>query len=207
MNALLCALYPQGQMELNFNNDFQCLVAVILSAQCTDKRVNEVTKILFEKYKTVDDFACARQEELEQEIFSCGFYRNKARNIIAAAKKVRDEYEGQLPKTLAQMITIPGAARKTANVVLSVLYGIQEGIAVDTHVRRFAIRFDLSDFTDPKRIEKDLMEIMPQQEYWGFNHRLVLYGRYVCKAFKHDCSEHPLTRVYPKAGQIWPKSR
>ncbi len=206
LNAILKKLYPDARMELNFSNDFECLVAVELSAQCTDKRVNEVTAKLFKKYRTLEDYANANQTEFEQDIFSCGFYRNKAKNIIAAAKMVRDEFNGELPRTLAQMITIPGAARKTANVVLSTLYGIHEGIAVDTHVRRFAIRFDLSDHTDPKRIEKDLMELMPQSYYWHFNHRLVLYGRYVCKAHKHDCTDHPLTAVYPKAAQIWPKS-
>jgi endonuclease-3 len=206
LNAILKKLYPEARIELNFSNDFECLVAIELSAQCTDKRVNEVTAQLFKKYKTLDDYANARQSEMEKDVFSCGFYRNKARNIIAAAKKIRGEFEGELPRTLSEMITIPGAARKTANVVLSSLYGIHEGIAVDTHVRRFAIRFDLSDYKDPKHIEKDLTEIMPRSEWWGFNHRLVLYGRYVCKAHKHDCTDHPLTNVYPKAGTVWPKS-
>ena len=177
------------------------------TVQCTDKRVNEVTKSLFKKYRSLDDYAQAMQSELEQDIFTCGFYRNKAKNIIAAARKVREEFNGELPRTLAQMTTIPGAARKTANVVLSTLYGIHEGIAVDTHVRRFAIRFDLSDYTDPIRIERDLMELMPQSQWWGFNHRLVHYGREVCKANKHDCMSHPLTQVYPKANEIWPRSK
>jgi endonuclease-3 len=206
LNAILKKLYPAAGMELNFATDFQCLVAVELSAQCTDKRVNMVTKDLFVQYPTIDAFAEAQQEDMEKAVFTCGFYRNKARNIIAAAKMVRDEFGGELPRSLAEMIKIPGAARKTANVVLSTLYGIHEGIAVDTHVRRFAIKFDLSDHTDPVRIEKDLMEIMPQSQWWGFNHRLVLYGRYVCKAHKHDCTEHPLTKVYPKAALRWPKS-
>jgi endonuclease-3 len=205
MNAILEELYPQARVELHYTTDFECLVAVELSAQCTDARVNAVTAKLFKKYKTVDEYAHAKQSELEQIIFSCGFYRNKAKNIIAAAKKIRDEFEGELPRTLEQMVTIPGVARKTANVVLSSLYGITVGIAVDTHVRRFAIRFDLSDYTDPKRIEKDLMEIMPRSQWWGFNHRLVLYGRYVCKARVHDCAEHPLTLIYPKAVKHWPK--
>jgi endonuclease III len=206
LNAILKKLYPAAGMELNFATDFQCLVAVELSAQCTDKRVNMVTKDLFVQYPTIDAFAEAQQEDMEKAVFTCGFYCNKARNIIAAAKMVRDEFGGELPRSLAEMIKIPGAARKTANVVLSTLYGIHEGIAVDTHVRRFAIKFDLSDHTDPVRIEKDLMEIMPQSQWWGFNHRLVLYGRYVCKAHKHDCTEHPLTKVYPKAALRWPKS-
>jgi endonuclease-3 len=207
MNTVLRGLYPDARMELNFTSDFECLVAVELSAQCTDKRVNEVTKSLFKKYQTIDDYAEASPTDIEQVIFTCGFYRNKARNIIAAAKMVRDEFGGELPRSLAEMIRIPGAARKTANVVLSTLYGITEGIAVDTHVRRFAIRFELTDHKDPKRIEQDLMEIMPKEEWWTFNHRLVLYGRYICKANKHDCEEHPLTAIYPKAASIWPKSK
>jgi endonuclease III len=206
LNAVLNSLYPDAKIALNYSNDFECLVAVELSAQCTDRRVNEVTALLFKKYPTIDAFACAKQKAMEKDVFSCGFYRNKARNIIAAAKMVRDDYNGELPRTLSEMIKIPGAARKTANVVLSTLYGIHEGIAVDTHVRRFAIRFDLTDHVDPRRIEKDLMEIMPTDQWWGFNHRLVHYGRTICKAHKHDCTQHPLTLVYPKANEIWPKS-
>jgi endonuclease-3 len=206
LNAILTGLYPEAKIELNYSSDFECLVAVELSAQCTDKRVNEVTALLFKKYPTIDAFAQASQVEMEKDVFSCGFYRNKAKNIIAAAKMVRDEFNGELPKSLEEMIKIPGAARKTANVVLSTLYGVHEGIAVDTHVRRFAIKFDLTDHTDPKRIEKDLMEIMPTSQWWGFNHRLVHYGRNICKAHTHNCSHHPLTLAYPKAAKIWPKS-
>jgi len=206
LNVILEKLYTSAEIELNYSTDFECLVAVELSAQCTDKRVNEVTASLFLKYKTIRAFANAQQKELEQDVFTCGFYRNKAKNIIAAANMVQDEFGGELPRTLEEFITIPGAARKTANVVLSTLYGIHEGIAVDTHVRRFAIRFDLSNHKDPKRIEKDLMEIMPQKYWWGFNHRLVHYGRHICKAHKHDCALHPLTEVYKKAAFIWPKS-
>ena len=206
MNKVLVDLYPSARIELIFSNDFECLVAVALSAQCTDLRVNIVTEKLFKKYRTIDDYANASQKEMEKDVFACGFYRNKARNIIAAAKMVRDEFGGVLPKTIDTFATIPGAGRKTANVVLSTLYGIYEGIAVDTHVRRFVIRFDLSDFSDPIRIEKDLMEIMTQEHWWGFNHRLVHYGRHLCKAHKHDCAAHPLTHIYPKATTIWPKA-
>lgn len=206
MNEVLVDLYPSARIELNFSNDFECLVAVELSAQCTDARVNVVTEKLFKKYKTIEDYADASQKEMEQDVFACGFYRNKAKNIIAAAKMVRDEFGGILPRTIEAFATIPGAGRKTANVVLSTLYDIHEGIAVDTHVRRFVIRFDLSDFTDPIRIEKDLMEIMPKDYWWGFNHRLVHYGRHLCKAHKHDCTEHLLTPIYPKADTIWPKA-
>ncbi len=207
MNTVLQKLYPEAKIALNFSNDFECLIAVQLSAQCTDERVNLVTKKLFKKYTTLDAYANASREAMEQDVYQTGFYKNKAKNIIAAAKMVRDEYGGQLPRTLEDMIRIPGAARKTANVVLSTLYGITEGIAVDTHVRRFAIRFDLTDYTDPVRIERDLMEIMPQDMWWGFNHRLVNYGRDYCKAHKHDCRAHPLTPIYPKANTRWPKAR
>ena len=206
MNAILEELYPNAQIELIFKTDFECFVAVLLSAQCTDLRVNQVTKKLFNKYKTIHAFAIAKQLELEKDVFSCGFYRNKARNIIAAAQKVEKEFDGKLPRTLAEFITLPGAARKTANVVLSTLYGITEGIAVDTHVRRFALRFDLTDYKDPLRIEKDLMEIMPKSQWWSFNHRLVHYGRHCCKAHTHDCTNHPLTKIFTPANAIWPKA-
>lgn len=207
MNEILQELYPEAIIALNYTTDFECLIAVQLSAQCTDERVNKVTEKLFKKYKTLDDYANATQAEMEKDVYQTGFFRNKAKNIIAAARKVRDDFGGELPRSLEEMITIPGAARKTANVVLSTLYGIHEGIAVDTHVRRFVIRFNLSDYTDPVRIEHDLMQIMPRELWWGFNHRLVNYGRDYCKAHKHDCSRHPLTPVYPKANTNWPKAK
>ena len=207
MNTILRKLYPTAVIALNYSTDFECLVAVQLSAQCTDERVNLVTEKLFKKYRTIEDYANATQSVFEQDIYQTGFYRNKTKNIIAAAKMILSEYDGELPRTMAEMLRVPGVARKTANVVLSTLYGIHEGIAVDTHVRRFAIRFDLSDYTDPVRIEQDLMAIMPQTEWWGFNHRLVHYGRDYCPARPHDCLEHPLTTIYPKAAKVWPKSR
>lgn len=207
MNGVLKELYPEATIALNFSNDFECLVAVELSAQCTDARVNQVTEKLFTKYPTIDAYANATQQAMEQDVYQCGFYRNKARNIIGAAKMVRDRYNYQLPRTLAELIEIPGVARKTANVILSTLYQVHEGIAVDTHVRRFAIKFDLTDHTDPVRIERDLMEIMPKSDWWGFNHRLVHYGRDYCPARPHECHEHPLTVLYPKAATVWPKSK
>ncbi|MBX9906900.1 endonuclease III [Patescibacteria group bacterium] len=206
MNTILRKLYPEAVIALNFSNPWELMVAVQLSAQCTDKRVNIVTEKLFKKYTTVGAYARARQVEFEKDIFSCGFYRNKARNIIAAARMVEEKYKGEIPRTLKELLLIPGVARKTANVVLSNLYEMAEGIAVDTHVRRFAIRFDLSDFKDPVRIERDLMEIMPTSEWWGFNHRLVHYGRDICPARKHDCKDHPLTKIYPSADALWPKA-
>ena len=205
--VMLRKLYPDPNTELNYKSNWELLVAVILSAQCTDKRVNEVTKKLFKKYRTLNAYTKATQKEFEQDIKSTGFYRNKAKNILAAAKRVSEEFKGKLPKTIQEMITIPGVGRKTANVVLSHAYGIIEGIAVDTHVRRLALRFDLTDYKDPIRIERDLMEILPKKDWQYVNNQMVMYGRYVCKARKHDCGEHPLTKIYPKANSIWPRSK
>jgi len=199
-------LYPEAKIALKYKTDFECLVAVQLSAQCTDERVNKVTEKLFKKYKTVNDYATAKQTEFEKDIFSCGFYKNKAKNIIGAAKMLKEHFGGTLPHTMEEMLQLPGVARKTANVVLATLYGVTEGIAVDTHVRRFAIRFDLSDYTDPVRIERDLIEIMPKRYWWGFNHRLVHYGRDICPARTHDCEDHPLTKIYPQAADCWPRA-
>jgi endonuclease-3 len=206
LNRILKRLYPDTRIELNYGNNWELLVAVQLSAQCTDARVNQTTKTLFKTYRTVQDYADAPQKELERLIFSCGFYRNKARNIKAAARMLLDQFDGEVPQTMVELLRIPGVARKTANVVLSNAFDTAEGIAVDTHVRRFAIRFDLSDYRDPVRIERDLMQIMPKREWWGFNHRLVLYGRYLCPARKHDCADHPLTTIYPPAAHSWPRA-
>jgi endonuclease-3 len=207
MLKILKKLYSGSKTELDYSTNWELLVAVILSAQCTDKRVNEVTKTLFKKYKTLDEYVSANQSEFEQDVRSTGFYRNKAKNILAAAKVVKKDFNGKIPKTIKEMLTIPGVARKTANVVLGNAYGIYEGIAVDTHVRRLAIRFNLTDYKDPIRIERDLMEIIPKKDWQYVNHQMVMYGRYMCLARKHDCSEHPLTKIYPKAMEIWPKSQ
>lgn len=207
MNAVLRKLYPHPKIALNYSNGWELLVAVQLSAQCTDERVNQVTRTLFKRYSTIASYAEASQEEMERAVYQCGFYKNKARNIRNAARMVLEEFNGTIPKTMDALLTIPGVARKTANVVLSNLYRISEGIAVDTHVRRFAIRFDLTDYKDPVRIERDLMDIMPKKEWWEFNHRLVHYGRDYCPARPHDCTKHPLTRIYKEAAHIWPKAR
>lgn len=207
MNVVLRKLYPEATIALHYSNGWELMVAVQLSAQCTDERVNKVTDKLFKKYKTIRDYVDTVQTEMEKDVFQCGFYRNKAKNIIGAAKMIENHFGGTIPNTMEELLTIPGVARKTANVVLSNLYGISEGIAVDTHVRRFAIKFDLSDYKDPVRIERDLMDIMPKKEWWGFNHRLVHYGRDYCKANKHACTVHPLTEIHPKAGDIWPRAR
>lgn len=206
MNRTLKRLYPQATIALHFSTPWELMVAVQLSAQCTDERVNQITAALFKKYTTIEDYARAKQTAFEKDIYSCGFYRNKAKNIIGAAKLILEEYDGRVPQTMAELLKIPGVARKTANVMLAHIAETVEGIAVDTHVRRFAIRFDLSDHKDPVRIERDLMEIMPPQEWWHFNHRLVHYGRDICPARKHDCASHPLTKLYPKAAVVWPKA-
>jgi endonuclease-3 len=206
MNRILRALYLDPKIALVHGNNWELVVAVQLSAQCTDKRVNMVTERLFKTYPTIESYRDAPQREMERAVFQCGFYRNKAKNIRNAAKMILEVHNGVVPKTMEALVQIPGIGRKTANVILSNAFNIHEGVAVDTHVRRFSIRFNLSDYTDPVRIERDLKEIMPQSEWWGFNHRLVHYGRDICSARKHDCSAHPLTLVYPSAETIWPKA-
>ena len=207
MHRALKVLFPTHRIELHYSTPWELMVAVQLSAQCTDMRVNEVTKTLFKKYPTFTHYLKAKPVIFEQDIYACGFYRNKTKNILSAARMLAKVHAGVIPKTIAELIRIPGVARKTANVVLANLYGKSEGVAVDTHIRRFAIRFDLSDFKDPVRIERDLIEVVPQKDWWDFHHRLVLYGRYHCKALPHACEKHPLTKLYKKAAKIWPKSR
>ncbi|MDZ4284445.1 MAG: endonuclease III [Patescibacteria group bacterium] len=207
MNRILKRLYPDPHIALSYTAPWELLVAVQLSAQCTDKRVNEVTRTLFKKYPTLADYVRADPRVFEKDISACGFYRNKTKHILAAARMIENTFGGNIPRTMAELLSLPGVARKTANVICATLYHTAFGIAVDTHVRRFAIRFDLSDYADPVRIERDLMQIMPQKEWWLFNHRLVHYGRDVCPARPHDCSRHPLTTVYIKAANIWPRAR
>lgn len=205
--AKLKELFPSVGMALNYSNNFELLTAVILSAQCTDKMVNKVTGKLFKKYKTLDDYVNADVVQFEQDIRSTGFYKNKTKNVLGAAKEVMEKFGGKIPRTMEEILTIPGVARKTANVVLGNAYGIVSGIAVDTHVRRFAIRFDLSDYTDPVRIEQDLMKLLPKEEWFNFTYYMIEYGRQVCVARKHDCNGHPLTKIYPKAARLWPKAK
>jgi endonuclease III len=206
MSRVLKRFYPEAKIALVYHTPWELLVAVILSAQCTDARVNQVTRGLFSRYPSFKDYLRASPREFERYIFSCGFYRAKTKNILAAAVHLKKRFNGRIPQTMEEMLTIPGVARKTANVVLSNIYRKSEGIAVDTHVRRFAIRFNLSNYKDPVRIERDLMEILPRKEWWMFNHRLVLYGREICSARPHDCLAHPLTRLYRKAAKRWPKA-
>jgi len=189
---LLDKTYPNATCALVHRNAWELLVATILSAQCTDKRVNEVTPDLFRKYPTVRDFASANQAELAQDIRSTGFFNNKARALIGAAKKILSDFGGQVPGTMEEMLAVPGAARKTANVVLGTAYGIPSGIVVDTHVQRVAGRLDLSRNAAPVRIEQDLMKTIPQQKWIVFSHQLIHHGRRLCVARRPRCAECPL---------------
>jgi len=184
-------LFPNPKIALRYGTNWELLVAVILSAQCTDKKVNEVTEKLFKKYRKLDDYVHADQKVFEQDIRSTGFYRNKAKNILAAAKMVKEKYKGRIPKTMEEMLAIPGVARKTANVVLGNAYGVVEGIAVDTHVMRLSRRFGLTKEKDPVKIERDLMSIVPKKEWFMFTYLLIEYGRKYCTA-KQCPIDHPL---------------
>lgn len=205
--AYLKKTYPVPETELTFKTPIQLVVAVMLSAQSTDKRVNLVTDTLFKKYKTVKDFAGADLAALTEAISSITFYRNKARHIVGAAKMIRDEFSGTVPKTEAELVRLPGVAYKTAHVILGELHDIWEGIPTDTHVRRFALRFDLTNNTDLTRISKDLEALIPKKDWKYVNNGLVLYGRYVCKALPHPCEDHPLTKIWPAAAGRWPKAK
>ncbi len=205
MVAFLKKLYPNPKTELNYKTPFQLVVAVLMSAQCTDKVVNRVTEPLFKKYKTVKDFANADLDTLRKEISSVTFFNNKAKAIIAAARIVERDFSGKVPKTVAELITLPGVAYKTANVVLGELYDMWEGIPTDTHVKRFVYRFDLSDSLDLYKISKDLEALVPKKDWRFVNNGLVLYGRYICKANKHDCTVHDLTAIWPESRSRWLK--
>jgi endonuclease-3 len=206
--AYLKKAYPKPKTELHYKTPFQLVVAVMLSAQTTDKQVNKVTVTLFKKYKTPRDFARANPKVFEKEISSVSFFRNKAKAIIGSAKKIEKEFNGKIPKTVPELITLPGVAYKTANVVLGELYEIWEGIPTDTHVKRFAKRFDLTDNEDLTKISKDLEALIPKKDWKYVNNGLVLYGRYVCPARPHgDCITHPLTKLWPEAAKRWPKTR
>ena len=198
-------MYPKPKSELTYKTPFQYVVAVVLSAQCTDKKVNECTDVLFKKYKTPKDFMNAKLPTLQKEISTIPFFRNKAKSIIGAATIVEKDFGGVVPKTIEELVTLPGVAYKTANVVLGELYGIWEGIATDTHVRRFALRFDLTENTDLTKISKDLEALITKKDWKYVNNGFVLYGRYICPARKHECEEHALTKKWPPAGERWPK--
>jgi endonuclease-3 len=181
--------YPAASCALKHDDAFELLISTILSAQCTDERVNQVTATLFPKYPTPEDFAYTDPKELEQDIRPTGFFRNKTKSIMGASKKIVEEFHGEVPRTMEQMLTLPGVARKTANVVLGTAYGIASGIVVDTHVQRLAGRLDLSKNIDPKKIERDLMQVIPREKWIVFSHQLIWHGRRVCQARKPRCIE------------------
>src|SRR5579872_743622 len=187
--ARLDEMYPHATCALVHQTPWELLVATILSAQCTDKRVNEVTPGLFKKYPTMQDFAAVRPEVLAQDIRSTGFFNNKAKSIVGAAKKILADFGGRIPRTIEEMLTVPGAARKTANVVLGTAFGIASGVVVDTHVLRVARRLDLTKHTDPVKVERDLMKIIPPERWILFSHQLIHHGRALCYARKPRCIE------------------
>lgn len=187
--------YPAATCALTHDNAFQLLISTILSAQCTDERVNQVTAVLYQKYKTPEDFAYADPRELEQEIRPTGFFRNKTKSILGASKKIVEEFHGEVPRTMEELLTLPGVARKTANVVLGTAFGIASGIVVDTHVQRLSGRLDLTKNMDPKKIEQDLMQVIPREKWILFSHQLIWHGRRVCQARKPKCLECNLEKL------------
>jgi endonuclease-3 len=188
-------MYPEVTCALIHRNPWELLVATILSAQCTDKRVNEVTPGLFKKYPTPADFAAVKPEVLAQDIRSTGFFNNKAKSIVGAAKRIMSDFGGVVPRTMEEMLTIPGAARKTANVVLGTAYGIASGVVVDTHVMRLSRRLDLTKQSDPVKIERDLEKIIPKDRWILFSHQMIHHGRALCVARKPRCPECLLEKI------------
>ncbi len=197
--------YPASRTALEFNTPLQILVATILAAQCTDERVNQITPALFKKYPGGADFARADRAELEREIRPTGFFRNKAKNIIGAAARIVGDFGGRVPDRMEDLITLPGVARKTANIVLSSGYGKAEGIAVDTHVKRLSGRLGLSRQSDPEKIERDLLKIVPRGDWLDFNFMLVNHGRKVCQARKPRCPQCSLQALCPSAVKLYPE--
>jgi endonuclease-3 len=191
--------HPDAKIALHYTNPLELLVATILSAQCTDERVNMVTKTLFKKYTKAEDYANADLAELEQDVRSTGFYRNKARNIKNCCQLLVEKYHSQVPRTMAELLELPGVARKTANIVLANAYGIVEGVAVDTHVRRLAQRLGLSETDDPAKIEVDLMNIVPRDKWMRITDLLIFHGRRICVAKKPKCAACVLNKICPSA--------
>jgi endonuclease-3 len=200
--AALRRTYPDAHCELNYSNPLELLIATILSAQCTDKRVNSVTAELFKKYRTAADYANSDPAELEQAIKTTGFFRSKARNIQACCRALVERHGGQVPRTMAELTALDGVGRKTANVVLGNAFGINEGIVVDTHVARLARRLGLSRQTDAAKIEQDLMKLVPREHWTMFSHWLIWHGRRRCFARKPDCAHCEIARLCPSAGKV-----
>jgi endonuclease III len=198
----LWRLYPDAKCSLNFSNPLELLIATQLSAQCTDERVNIVTRELFQKYRSVEDYATLSQEELEQDIRSTGFYRNKAKNIRAACQRIITDYNGEVPRTMAELLTLPGVARKTANVVLGNAFGIIDGFVIDTHIGRLARRFGWTTYDDPVKVEQDLMRLVPRQDWLDLSHLMILHGRAICQSRKPFCEQCSLAKLCPSAFTI-----
>jgi endonuclease-3 len=197
------ATYPNVKCALHHNSAWELLVATILSAQCTDVRVNMVTPVLFAKYPTPEDFAALKPEELEPDIRSTGFFRNKAKSIVGAAKKIVSDFGGKVPDTMDELLTIPGAARKTANVVLGSWFGKNVGVVVDTHVLRISRRLELTKNNEPVKIEQDLMKIIPQEHWTDFSHEVIHHGRAICVARAPRCAECPLENICHAGDKTW----
>ena len=195
--SILKKSHPKVKIALRFYNPLELLVSTILSAQCTDKRVNLVTDSLFKKYRTISDYAKADVRVFEKEIRSTGFYRNKARNIIAASQKMLDKYKGAVPDSMEELVSLPGVARKTANIVLSTGFGKVEGIAVDTHVKRLSVRLGFTKNQNPSKIEGDLMKFFPKKDWSSLNHVLVAHGRAICDAKKPLCNKCKVANLCP----------
>ena len=198
---ILTKEYPDARCELDFNSPLELLVATVLSAQCTDKRVNSVTPILFKTFPTLEMLAGAKLSKVEEIIYSTGFYRSKARNIKELANKILKEFNGEVPNTLAQLVTLPGVGRKTANVVLGNAFGIP-GLTVDTHFGRLSRRFGWSTATDPVKVENDVAELIPEKEWTLLSHKLIWHGRRICHSRKPECGICPLAKLCPSAGII-----
>jgi endonuclease III len=191
--------YPDARTELDWSNPLELLVATILSAQTTDVQVNRVTESLFSKYRTAEDYADSTPDELEEDIRPTGFYRNKARSLRGMASALVEEHGGEVPRTMSELVALPGVGRKTANVVLGNAFGVNEGIVVDTHVRRVSGRLGLTESRDPVKIEQELMRLVPEVDWTIFSHLLILHGRRTCKARKPDCPNCILNDICPSA--------
>ena len=191
--------YPDAKTTLDYTTPFELLVATILSAQCTDERVNQVTKTLFKKYTKPEDYLKVPEEELQNDIRSTGFFRNKTKSIRGASKKLIEDFGGQVPGNMEQLLTLPGVARKTANVVLGNIFKIADGVVVDTHVSRLSQRLGLTKNTAAEKIEQDLMKLIPRDDWIKFSHMIILHGRYVCKAIKPECENCVLNDLCPSS--------
>jgi len=202
LGPLLAAVYPDTKISLDYEDPLELMVATILSAQCTDERVNKVTPALFARYPTALDYAESEREELETLIHSTGFFRNKAKNIQGMGARLVDVHDGVVPDTMDELIQLPGVARKTANVVLSNAFGKAEGVVVDTHIKRVAGRLGLTGEANPVKVERDLMEVLPRDQWIPFAFRLILHGRARCDARRPDCANCELAHLCPSAGSF-----